>query len=111
MAKTLISGQTVESMYGDVWDAAILSIDQIQLDYLNQIMKFRVDIYKDATERTEGSRAVQEWHVIDKTTFLAEFNISQPVTTLKSQCEDYALTLIDPNDPDGLALLYGSTFE
>ena len=107
MAKVLIVGQTVENQYGDIWDAAIMVVNFMNLDFLNQTFKFRVDVYKNATERTEGSKAISNWFVIDRDTFLANFVMTNAINTLKSQTENYALTLTDADDN----LLYGDTFE
>ena len=95
MAKTLKAAQTITNPYGDVWDEAILVVDKIALDYLEQTMQFNVDIYKDTASRTGGSAPIQETYVIDKPTFLANFDPSESVLNLKEQAEDYALLLED----------------
>jgi hypothetical protein len=109
MAKTLIAGQEVTNQYGDVWDEAVLVVDQIQLDFLNMNFKFRVDVYKNAASRTGGMKPISDWHVLNQSTFMANFDPSLAATTLKSQSEDYALTMVDP--VDGIGLLYGGQFE
>ena len=109
MAKTLILGQTIEDQHGDVWDAAILVVDQIQLDYLTMTFKFRVDIYKDIASRTASKQPIQDWHALDQATFVANFDTADPITSLKSQSEDYALIMASLFDGPGL--LYGDQFE
>jgi len=108
MAKTLIAGQTVTNQYGDVWDAAILVADQIQLDFRTMTFKFRVDIYKDIAARTGGMKPISDWYALDQATFLANFDPSLAATTLDNQSEDYALIMTDPELP---GLLYGDQFE
>jgi len=44
MAKTLIAGRSVTNKYGDVWTSAILVCDFMELDFLEQTYKYRVDI-------------------------------------------------------------------
>lgn len=106
MAKTIKAGQDVVNQYGDVWDAAILSVDQIQLNFKDNNFKFRIDIYKDAAARTADAAPIPRWHEIDETEFLANFDPGLAATTLKSQAEDYTLTI---EDTEGN--LYGNKFE
>jgi len=106
MAKTIKAGQDITNQYGDVWDAAILAVDQIQLDFRDNNYKFRIDIYKDAAARTADQNPVTRWYQIDETEFLANFDPGLAATTLKAQSEDYVLTI---NDPEGN--LYGDMFE
>ena len=108
MAKTLIVGQDITNVHGDVWDAAILVVDQIQLDFRTSTYKFRVDIYKDAAARTAAYRPISDWHVLDQATFLANFDPSLATLTLDNQSEDYALIM---TDVETAALLYGDQFE
>lgn len=93
MAKTLIVGQTVNTPYGDVWDQAILVVDNMNIDFRLGEMTLLVSIYKDATARTEGKKPYQEDHFMTSDDFLAYIDTAQAITTLKSQAEDYALTL------------------
>lgn len=107
MAKNLKAGQTVESPYGDTWNAAILVCDILTLNYLEQVMNVRVDVYKDTQARTDRENAMQRYHPVDKATFLSDFDINAPATQLKGQAEDWALTITDDDDN----LIYGDTFE
>ena len=108
MAKTLIGGHSVTNKYGDVWTAAILVCDFMELDFLEQNYKFRVDIYKDAAARTNRDNPVPTWYNIPRATFEANFDMDLAATTLKAQSEDYSLLL---EDPETAALLYGDDFE
>lgn len=101
--KNLKVGETVTNNTGDVWDAAILVVDRIKLDYVLQTMVFWVDIYKDTTARGDGRDALSESYNVDKATFLAEFDPSGSVISFNGQCEDYALTLLAE---DGVTLIY-----
>ena len=106
MAKTLIGGQTVTNQYGDIWDAAILVVDHIKLDFKEQEFGFRIDIYKDVAARTASMNPIQRWVGINKTEFLANFDPGLAATTLKAQSEDYTLTI-----EDGEGNLYSDKFE
>lgn len=101
--KNLKAGETITNNTGDVWDAAILVVDSIVLDYLAQTMVFRVDIYKDSTARNDNRAAMSESYNVDKSTFLSEFDPSGSVVSFNKQCEDYALTLLAD---DGVTLIY-----
>ena len=107
MAKTLIAGHDVTNKYGDVWTEAILVADFMELDFLEQTYKFRVDIYKDAAARTNRDNPVPTWYHIDRDTFEANFDMDLASTTLKAQSEDYSLLLVDEDDN----LIYGDDFE
>lgn len=105
--KTLIAGQTVETPYGETWDEAILTVDDILINYLTQTLKMTVHIYVNATARTEEKRPFAEKFFVSKDEFLANFTPTDPITSLKDQCEDYALTLMSPF----LQVLFGDLFE
>ena len=107
MAKTLIGGHSVTNQYGDIWTAAILTCDFMELDFLDQTYKFRVDIYKDTAARTNKDNPMPLWYNIDKPTFQANFDMNAACTTLKAQSEDYALLLEDAE----ANLIYGDDFE
>ena len=107
MAKTLKGGKEINSPFGDVWTSAILVCDIITLDFNEQIMNIRADIYKDTAARTAGDRAIMQTHAVDKPTFLANFDTGQAVTTMKTQSEDFILTV---EDGEG-NLIYGDDFE
>jgi len=97
MAKTLKVGEVFPTPYGTDWDAAILVVDKMELNFLAQTMEIRIEIYSDATARTEGKEPLIEGASIDKPTFLANFDGTEAILTLNTQCEDYVLTLTDPH--------------
>jgi hypothetical protein len=106
MAKDLKTGMTYIDYNGDEWDNAILTVDYTDINWLDQIMKFTVCIYKDSTARNERYLPISKKFVVDKETFLIEFDQTEAIGTLKSQCETYALTLKDHNGE-----FYGTYFE
>lgn len=108
MAKTLIPGQTVESPFGDTWTAAILVADILNLNFSDQVMTVRAEIYRDTQARIDGDRSIRQDHFVDKATFLSEFDLSAPAQQLKGQAEDWLLTILDET---GGSLIYGDTFE
>lgn len=91
--KNLKQGETVTSQFGDVWPNAILVVDKIRINYKAQVLDFIVEIYKDAQARTDGLESIGERYIVDKETFLSNFDPSQPVLQLAAQCENYSLTL------------------
>lgn len=101
--KNLKQGESIISHFGDEWAGAILVVDKIELDFRTQVLRFYVDIYKDAQARTEGRSAMSNAYIVDKDTFLAEFDVQQPAISLNGQCEAYALTL---TSDDGTTLIY-----
>lgn len=103
--KNLKNGESITSQFGDVWNSAIMVVDRIQLNFRTQILRFSVEIYKDAAARTDGRESMSTEHIIGKDEFLANFDPSQPATSLNSQCEDYALTLLGGDD--GETPIYG----
>ena len=106
MAKTLKVGQTYTDHNGDVWDSAVLHVDYNFIDWLEQTLTMEVCIYKDTAARTAKYRPLKNKYRISKAEFLANFNQSLAITTLKTQCEDYALGLSDHN-----GTTYGTYFE
>lgn len=106
MAKTLIAGQVVNTPYGDVWDEAILVVDNMNIDFRKGEMYMLISVYKNVTARTEEKKPYQEDHFMSNADFLAYIDTAQAITTLKSQAEDYALTIESPR----LGLL-GNIFE
>ncbi len=93
MAKTLINGQTITTPYGDTWDAAVLHVDKVGLDYLLQELSMEINIYFNEAARTANKEPIRLGHFVEKDVFLANFDPQLAITTLKSQCEDFALTL------------------
>ena len=106
MAKTLKVSETITNQYGDEWDAAILVVEHVKLDFKEQNFGFRIDIYKDDAARTANMHPIQRWISIDSTEFLANFDPGLAATTLKAQSEDYTLTIVDEEDN-----LYSDKFE
>ncbi len=107
MAKTLKNGETYTDNHGDIWANAVLNVDYTQENWLSQMMNMTVCIHKDAASRTAGYAPLTNIIPITKAEFLANFTLTEAITTLKSQCETYALTLTDPNTGG----LYGAKFE
>jgi len=101
--KNLKQGESVTSNYGDDWTGAILVVDIVNIDFRAQTLSFNVEIYKDAQARTDGRSSMMNHFIVDKDTFLAEFDVSLPAVQLNKQCEDYALTLLAN---DGATLIY-----
>lgn len=106
MAKTLIEGQTIENQYGDKWDAAILVVDNITIDFHAQILYFNADIYKDESCRTSFTKSIRNVHTVEKEEYLANFNILDTIFSLKEQAENYVLTLTNERGDK-----YGDKFE
>jgi hypothetical protein len=97
--KTLKANETFPTPFGEDWPNAILSIDNIELDYLNQTATFRVDVYKDEQARTDKKQSFQETFLVNKDRFVANIDMAAAISTLKSQLEDYALTLTTGEEP------------
>jgi hypothetical protein len=72
---------------------SILVVDQFEPDFKNQVLRFRVDVYKDPQSRTNGSKSFTRVFEIDKATFQASFDMTRTVIQLRGDLEDYALTL------------------
>ena len=107
MAKNLKVGETYTDKNGDVWDSAVLHVDFTKIDWKSQNMEMAVYVYKDSAARTAGYEALVSKFSISKSEFLANFNQTLSIGTLKPQSEDYALTLIDKHTGE----VYGNKFE
>ncbi|MBW1853106.1 MAG: hypothetical protein JRJ00_00235 [Deltaproteobacteria bacterium] len=107
MAKTLKDGETYTDNNGDVWSEAVLHVDYTYEDWLTQIMTMTVCIYKDTAARAAGYAPLKRNIAVSKAAFLENFTLTEAISTLKSQCETYALTLIDPVTGN----LYSDLFE
>ncbi len=95
MAKTLKDGETYTDNNGDVWGDAVLHVDNTRENWLTQVLTMSVCIYKDTAARTAGYDPIKQNISITKAEFLANFTLTDAITTLKTQCETYALTQID----------------
>jgi hypothetical protein len=93
--KNLKSGEVYTTVFGEEWGSAILVVDQYEPNFKDQVLRFHVDIYKDAQARTDEKRSFTMVFNIDKATFLANFDMTRTAIQLRGDLEDYALTLTE----------------
>jgi hypothetical protein len=102
--KKIKANSNFETRFGDVWPEAILVVDSINIDVLKRTVQFQVDIYKDEAAREAGKTSYEETFFMRPEDFAGNITLTQPISTLPSQLENYALTLsqkeyADPDNP------------
>jgi hypothetical protein len=99
--KNLKQGLSYETPFGEQWANAILSVDKVEIDYLRKTARVEVHIYMDDNARTAEKSSFNQHFFIKKEDF-ENIDMGQPINSLKTQLEDWVLTLTEPDysDPD-----------
>jgi hypothetical protein len=99
--KNLKQGTTYETPFGEQWANAILSVDKIEIDFLRKTARVEVSVYMDADARTAEKASFDQHFFLKKENFDV-IDFTQPISSLKTQVEDWVLTLTEPDysDPD-----------
>jgi hypothetical protein len=107
MSKVLKTATTYTDFNGDVWSNAILVVENTEINWNKQILKFTVCIYKDTTAKNEGYQPLRKKFRINEDSFINRFDLDSDISTLSAQCEAYALLYLTDHRDE----LYGLYFE